>query len=187
MKKTLAVLTLLAGAVSGYSQGQIYIGDYLKNDFQITIWSPQLSGPALSGNSSAAFANGQGLSPDVPSGNTVYSGTPLGGANTGATVPTDYANANLWSVQLYAGAGAGDNVLSLQPVSGAVANFYSNPASVGYPGLWNSTFNATISTCYHWNNYPWRSNCCKLWSGWWQPSYLGDRRVVQWRRSINEL
>jgi hypothetical protein len=148
MKKTLAVITLLAGAVSGYSQGQVYIGDYLKSDFQVTVWSPQMSGPAISGNSSASFSQtATGGTQDVPSGTqNGYTGTPLGGAASGSITPTDYANGNLWSIQLYAGPGSGDAVSALSPVSGTVANFYTDPSTVGYAGLWDSTTGATIDT-----------------------------------------
>jgi hypothetical protein len=127
MKKTLAVLTLLAGAVSGYSQGQVGWSDYNNTDFQITIWSPQTAaaaaGTQLNGNSPGTF--GTGLLPtgaDFPAGTqTGYTGVPLGGSATGATSPSDYANGTLWSVQLYAGAPG----TTLAAVSGAVANMYT--------------------------------------------------------------
>jgi hypothetical protein len=148
MKKTLVTLTLLAGAVSGYSQGQVYLGDYLRSDFQITVWSPQTSGPALSGNSSAAFGStATGGTYDVPSGTqNGYTGTPLGGSSSGAISSSDYANGNLWSIQLYAAPGTGADASTLVPVAGTVANFYVNSASLGYPGLWDSGTAATIDT-----------------------------------------
>jgi len=158
MKKTLVLITCLAGAVSGYSQGQVYMGDYANSDFQITIWSPQAGNPGLSlqGNSSAAFGTSHGTAADggassgtadFPSGTqNGYTGVPLGGVATGATSSSDYANSLLWSVQLYAGAGTGDAISALSPVSGTVANFYPNLSVQGYSGLWFSTINATIST-----------------------------------------
>ncbi len=152
MKKALEVLTLLAGAVSGYAQGQVYFGDYLKTDFQITVWSPQAYrtagfGTEITGNSPAVFDTAAGGSPDIPSGTqTLYTGVPLGGSATGAVSQWDYANGNLWSVQLYAGPGVGDGVWTLVPVSGTVAHFFTDSAVEGYPGSWFSDVPATIST-----------------------------------------
>jgi len=145
MKKTLAVLTLLAGAVSGYSQGQIYMGDYGNSDFQITIWSPQVATPTVAVTGNSAANNPLTGTSDIPAGTAVYTGTPLGGSATGAVSPTDYANANLWSVQLYAAAGNNIAAGSLAPVPGTVANFYSNPTAEGYPGLYNSTTAVTFN------------------------------------------
>jgi len=141
MKKTLAVLTLLAGAVSGYSQGQVGWADYLNSDFQITIWSPQVATPTtqLTGNSPATFGNGATTGGDIPSGaQTGYTGVPLGGSATGATAPTDYANGNLWSVQLYAAATGSTPV----PVAGAVANMFTTS---GNEGLYNVTGNPIVT------------------------------------------
>jgi len=141
MKKTLAVLTLLAGAVSGYSQGQVGWADYLNSDFQITIWSPQKATPGtqLTGNSPGTFGTGLTLTgADIPAGTqTGYTGTPLGGSATGATSPSDYANGNLWSVQLYAAASGSTPV----PVAGAVANMFTS----GNAGLYNVTGNPVVT------------------------------------------
>jgi hypothetical protein len=139
MKKTLAVLTLLAGAVSGYSQGQVYMGDYGNSDFQITVWSPQVATPTVEVTGNTAANNSLTGTSDIPAGTATYTGVPIGGAATGATSPTDYANANLWSVQLYAAAGSGVAASSLTPVGGTIANFYTNPSQVGYPGQYDST------------------------------------------------
>jgi hypothetical protein len=145
MKKTLAVLTLLAGAVSGYSQGQVYIGDYGNSDFQITIWSPQVATPTVEVTGNSAANNVLTGTSDIPAGTTVYTGVPLGGSATGATSPTDYANGNLWSVQLYAAAGNNVAASSLTAVPGTVANFYTNPSAEGYAGLYNSTAAVTFN------------------------------------------
>jgi len=150
MKKTLAVLTLLAGAVSGYSQGQVYMGDYALGDFQITIWSPQTpaanAGTQLQGNSPSTFGTGTTLTgPDVPSGTqTGYTGVPLGGSASGAAAPTDFANGSLWSVQLYAAPYSGtlDSTLpAADAVAGTVANMYT---VAGNTGTYNSSVTATI-------------------------------------------
>jgi len=148
MKKTLAVLTLLAGAVSGYSQGQVYIGDYFNSDYQITIWSPQVATPGteLTGNSPATFGPGPVNGGDIPAGTqTGYTGTPLGGSATGATSPTDYANGNLWSVALYAAPYSGTLATAPLPASDLVAGTTANLYTVaGNIGLYNSTTTATI-------------------------------------------
>jgi len=151
MKKTLAVATLLAGAVSGYSQGALSMADYANSDFQITIWSPLPANPTVEVQGNSAANNPLTGTSDIPSGTTVYTGaTPLGGSATGATSPTDYGNATLWSVQLYAASGAGVAASGLAPIAGTVANFYSNPSQIGYPGLYNSstvvTFNGANGT-----------------------------------------
>jgi hypothetical protein len=144
MKKTLAVLTLLAGAMSGYSQGQVDYGDYLNSDFQVTIWSPQTgaaSATQLNGNSPGTFGTGLlPTGPDIPAGTqTGYTGVPLGGSATGAATPTDYANGNFWSVQLYAGPSGG----TLAAVAGTVSSMYTVP---GNQGIYDVTGNpvATI-------------------------------------------
>jgi len=146
MKKTLAVLTLLAGAVSGYSQGQVAYGDYLNSDFQITIWSPQTgaaSATQLNGNSPATFGTGLlPTGPDIPTGTqTGYTGVPLGGSptGTGGTSPANFADGNLWSVQLY----AAPTGTALAAVAGTVANMYT---ASGNQGLYDVTGNpvATI-------------------------------------------
>jgi hypothetical protein len=143
MKKTLAVAALLAGAVSGYSQDQVGWSDYNNTDFQITIWSPQIGANApiqLNGNSPGTFGTGRlPTGPDIPSGTqTGYTGVPLGGSGAGVTSPTDYANGNLWSVQLY----AGPTGSPLAPVAGAIANMYT---SAGNQGLYNVVGNPVVT------------------------------------------
>jgi len=143
MKKVLTVVSLLAGAVTAYSQGEVYIGDYFNTDFQITVWSPQLDGSTLTGNSSASFGNGPTTGGDIPAGTqNGYTGTPLGGSATGATAANDYANGNLWSVELYAAPGAGDAASTLTGVGGTTSTLYTTP---GQAGLWTGTQTAVIS------------------------------------------
>ncbi|MGO8696505.1 MAG: hypothetical protein ACLQVY_02115 [Limisphaerales bacterium] len=148
MKKTLAVLTLLAGAVSGYSQGQVNMSDYFNSDYQITIWSPQAADAtvALTGNSPSTFGPGAVNGGDIPSGTqTGYTGTPLGGSATGAVSPTDFANGNLWSVALYAAPYSGTLATAPLPatdlVPGSTANMMTVPGNIG---LYNSTASPSI-------------------------------------------
>jgi len=133
MKKALTVVSLLAGAVTAYSQGQVYIGDYFNTDFQVTVWSPQVGSPGTS-------QTGNGTT-DIPAGTQTYTGTPLGGSASGATSPSDYANGNLWSVELYAAPGAGDAASSLTGVAGTTSTLYT---TAGNAGLWTGTQTATI-------------------------------------------
>jgi len=143
MKKTLAVAALLAGAVSGYSQGQVYYGDYLNTDFQITVWSPNSANPTVqtSGNS-PAITGPNALASDIPSGTTSYpNSVPLGGSSTGATSPTDYGNSTMWSAELFAASGTA-TASQLAPIPGTVSSFSNNPASQGYAGLWDYTTSA---------------------------------------------
>jgi hypothetical protein len=134
MKKALIVVSLLAGAVTAYSQGQVYIGDYFNTDFQVTVWSPQLASPGTSQTGNGAT--------DLPAGTQTYTGTPLGGSATGATSASDFANGNLWSVELYAAPGAGDAASSLTGVAGTTSTLYTTP---GNAGLWTGTQTATIA------------------------------------------
>ncbi len=134
MKRTLTAITLLAGAVSGYSQGLVWWGDYGNSDFQITIWSPNFSWEdQLEGNSPWTFGTGlTDTGPDIPSGvQTGYTGVPLGGSDTGEVSPDDYANGKLWSVQFYAAAGKDVPAHLLKPVPGAVANMWTEADNGG--------------------------------------------------------
>jgi hypothetical protein len=145
MKKTLATLTLLAGAVSGYSQGQVVYADYLKTDFSITIWQVQPGGGEVQGNSTAGLSASVGANTDKPVGTTAYSGIPLGGIAADTTVaPTDYGDGAIWSAQLYSGAGTVASFSGLSAVAGTVASFFVNDAALGYAGEFNASSAATI-------------------------------------------
>ncbi len=145
MKTALAALTLLAGAVSGYSQGQVVYSDYLKSDFQITIWQAQPGHAEVQGNSSAALAASVGGAADIPAGTTPYYGIPLGGVGADNTVaPTDFGDGAIWLAQLFAGAGFVASFSGLSPVAGTIVNFFRNDASLGYAGEFDASLAATI-------------------------------------------
>jgi len=135
MKKSLPILvTLLAGAVGAYAQGQIEFDDYaphVPNDgFQITVWQPQDANP-----NTQVFGNGPA---DVPAGSQTYTGVGIGGGNVGSG-PTGYGNGNNYSIALYASPGA--NATSLSQVPGAIATFDTSggaTAANGFPGTWDS-------------------------------------------------
>jgi len=98
MKKTLTLMTLMAGAVGGYAQGTMVWGDYVgsgSTSFTITIWSPNPASPSIQQTGNTATD----ASPNA--GTTVYGGVPLGGSATGSGV-TAYGNGAAWTIALYA-------------------------------------------------------------------------------------
>jgi len=132
MKKTLPiVVSLLAGALGVYAQGQIEWDDYAPNaglpkgsdGFEITVWQPQ-------GPTGQVFGNGAA---DVPAGTTTYTGVPIGGTAAGSG-STGYANGNNYSIALYYGVGASVAEANLTQVPGAVATF-----STAFAGSWLSS------------------------------------------------
>jgi hypothetical protein len=152
MKKTLALVTLLAGAASVYSQGQLNFSDYgvPGNAFAISIWSPVAGAPAgggeVQGNTPVSATSSFSNTPDVPAGTTTYTGsTALGGSATGSTAANNYANGNLWSVELYAASGSGIAVSALAPVSGSISTFFNDSAVQGNAGEWNAASAASGS------------------------------------------
>jgi hypothetical protein len=135
MKKSLPTLvTLLAGAVGAYAQGQIEFDDYAPHvpgdGFEITVWAPQAANPI-----GEVYGNSPG---DVPAGTQTYTGVALGGGDVGSG-PNGYGNGNDYSIALYYGVGA--NATSLTQVPGAIATFDTsggaNPYN-GYPGSWDA-------------------------------------------------
>jgi hypothetical protein len=111
MKKSITILALLAGATGLYAQGSIELSDYGNGSFTMDVFSPQLATPTV---------EQQGMSSvDSPSGSTVYTGTPLGGASGGATSPLNFANGALWSLAIYAAPGVGNTAgLTLAETTG---------------------------------------------------------------------
>jgi hypothetical protein len=98
MKKTITLVALMAGAVGAYAQGTIAWGDYVSG-FTINVWSPQ------TGSGSTTVVQGNS-STDQPTGNTVYTGVPIGGAATGSGASA-YGNGNNYTIGLYASTGSG--------------------------------------------------------------------------------
>jgi len=110
MKKSLTLISLLAGAVSVYSQGQVNTSDYNAPGFNIHIWSPNPATPTVeeTGNGPATIAGNAAYntSPDAPAGVAAYAGTLVGGSGSGVTGAAGYANGDNFDVELYAAAGA---------------------------------------------------------------------------------
>jgi len=138
MKKslTLSVITLLAGVVSGYSQGAV---DFYGKGTGMTqsIWNQQTSGwnttityggygtNLTAGGTAPTIQEVQGstaASTETPAGATVYAaGTSLGGSVSAGTG---------FDAQLLAGAGSGLSLSSLVP-TGGILNFSTAAAAVG--------------------------------------------------------
>jgi hypothetical protein len=136
MQKSLTVITLLAGAVGVYAQGQLNWSDYVNagaDSFDITVWSPQVATPGTQ-----LFGDGPS---DVPAGTqTGYTGTPLGGSAVGSG-PTGYGNGNNYSIALYAANGAGQPASALTAVTGASTTFSAS----GYAGSWDSAGGVVVT------------------------------------------
>jgi len=96
MKKTLTLISLLAGATAAYSQGSIAWQEYNEGSFSISVWSVNYSSP-----STLTIGNGAA---DIPSAGTTY-GTAvlLGGTTTGSGTGLSGAyNGNSYEMGLYA-------------------------------------------------------------------------------------
>jgi hypothetical protein len=156
MKKTLTLITLMAGAVGGYAQGTLAWGDYIgsgTSQFTITVWSPNPSAPTVQqiGNSSTDAS-------PTP-GSTVYGGAPLGGAATG-TGATAYGNGNAYTIALYASTSSSTAVTPTtadEVVSSTFENMGGTGKSnilestafgggPGYAGAWTANFGSENTT-----------------------------------------
>jgi hypothetical protein len=127
MKKTIAAIVLLAGAVSGYAQGQINMNDYSDPAFSIQIFNAsQPSDVTVTYGGYTGFEVQGNTVNDLNPGSTYYIGGPLGFG---------------YSICLLAGA-AGDSLAQLVPVAGTT---FSSWISAGGGGYWYAPANlATI-------------------------------------------
>jgi hypothetical protein len=128
MKKTITVIALLAGAVSGYSQGQVYFYGYAAEGSPASTLHQAIYG-LQTGTYSVTYGGSTVLetvgsttavqnSKETPTGTAVYTSTPLGGMGPAA------------DAILLEGA-AGDTLSQLTPV-GTVLPFYTTAAGVGF-------------------------------------------------------
>jgi hypothetical protein len=138
MKKSITVIALLGGAVGLHAQGSVSFNTY-QASWNIAVYSPQADGSAQFGNTST----------DIPAGNTVYTGVPLGGAGASAgTTATSWGNGSDYTIGLYAVPGASGDI-SLQGTTDLIstatfattggtgqANVINGPAA-GLAGSWN--------------------------------------------------
>jgi hypothetical protein len=154
MKKTLTIISLLAGAVGVYAQGQMSFNDYTgtgagaSQEFEISVYSPQVASPGTqlsgngpsNGNNTFVSASNPG---NLPGGTqTGYTGTALGGFATGSG-PTGYGNGNNYTIGLYYAPTAGAAVNTLIPVPGATSTFYAS-GGVGNSGQFTASSTITI-------------------------------------------
>jgi hypothetical protein len=120
-------MALLAGAVTGYSQGQISMFDY-GSTFAIQVFTPSsqvASTVSVTYGGVQVFEEQGNDSGNDNPGNFSYSGTPLGAG---------------YDVELLAGP-AGTALASLAPVAGSLVTSWNTGSAAGY---WNSTTLASI-------------------------------------------
>jgi hypothetical protein len=133
MQKSLTIISLLAGAVGVYAQGQIHFDDYVTTTgdaFEIQVWQVQPGNSQVFGNSAA----------DSPAGTQTYSGVAVGGTATGSG-PTGYGNGNNYSIELYAANGADAPAGTLTAVPSALATFNTT----GFPGTWDAAGGVVVT------------------------------------------
>ena len=150
-------MMLLAGAMSGYSQGQVYFYGYNTEgsppstlhaaiyDVSAGTYSVTYGGYTVTeqqGDSSTATTP-----KEDPAATTVYSGAPLGGSSS---------TGNAYDAQMLAASGSGDPLSLLDPV-GLVLHFYTTAANAGFIkgtevetlGAYGSTYTIAIAV---WDN-----------------------------------
>jgi hypothetical protein len=134
IRSYLIVMTLLAGAVSAFSQGTVSLYDY-GTTFSIQIFAytdPYNPTFEVSYGGEAATENmGNTANPnEIPAGTTTYVGPALGAG---------------FDVQLLAAPGLNDLLSRLVPSSAPISTWYSGSASTGLGGFWNSTELGTVN------------------------------------------
>jgi hypothetical protein len=136
MKKTLTAITLLAGAVAGYSQGTVAVADYGESSFIIHIYAPQTSAPTgnvttavmtYGGHTSGTeyMGNVSNDKPTASAGNAVY--------NTGSAL-----SGTAYDLQLLGANNTGDALSALSTL-GTPTTFYTSTTLAG-------TFKGSVST-----------------------------------------
>jgi hypothetical protein len=127
MKKTITAMALLAGAVTGFSQGQIQMFDY-GGSFAIQVFAKSTTASPVSvtyGGYTVSEEQGNTSANDNPGAST-YSGAPLGSG---------------YDIELLAGP-SGTALAQLLPVSGSLVTSWLTGGGAGY---WNApTLIATI-------------------------------------------
>jgi len=124
MKKTLTIVTLLAGAVSGYSQGQINFYDY-GTGLKQQIFNVQLTAPVngtqvsetYNGDTIMEYQGSTAATAETPKGTTVYNGAGLSGAS--------------FDAQMLASTVPNDTLADLT-AQGTIIHFFTQSAAAGY-------------------------------------------------------
>lgn len=148
MKKTLTVISLLAGATGLYAQGTVALSAYNGN-CSVLIYAPATPG--------AAQIYGAGPN-DLTPGSTVYAGVPIGGGSTGSG-PTAYGNGNNYTVAVYAVPGEGNTSgLAAAEAAGTAdailtSKFFttggtgsSQAGTLGYAGIYTADYLSGATT-----------------------------------------
>lgn len=126
MKKTITAITLLAGAATGFSQGQIQMFDY-GSSFAIQVFAKSTIASPISvtyGGYTVLEEQGNTAGNDNP-GSATYTGAPLGSG---------------YDVELLAGP-SGSTLATLLPVAGSLVTTWETGAGAGY---WNTAAIATV-------------------------------------------
>jgi hypothetical protein len=134
MKKLIISIGLLAGATAAYSQGIINWSDYVApvnglGGFSITVWTANLTGPPVFGNTSVDLP--PGTTPIGPGG---YTGTPLSGAGYEIGL---YVGTSAFGVQ--AAAESGTPVATDSFAAGSGGWDFSGSLDAAVPGLPSGT------------------------------------------------
>jgi hypothetical protein len=119
MKKIIAVTALLAGAVSGYSQGTLAFSDY-GGTYSVAFYGVQTSGTLTP-------VTYNGYTVNEIQGNVTY---PSGGKLSGSG----------YTIQVMAAAGSGDSLSALTPL-GSTSGFLTG----GFAGLFSATVTDTLT------------------------------------------
>jgi hypothetical protein len=137
MKKTLTIISLLAGAVALHAQGVVNWQSYVQGSFGMEVFSVNPASPTVQtvGNT----AN------DVPSAGVSYGtavdlgGIATGTGSTGLPSSAGTYNGNLWTVGLYidtSSAAVQADVASGSPVATSLITSSTGTSSIGGAGYW---------------------------------------------------
>jgi hypothetical protein len=129
-------MTLLAGAASVYSQGEVSMVDY-GGTFTIQVFNVQAAGESTTPVSFGGFSGfeTQGQGPQTPGGNLNNPGTTA--YDNGSALGAGY------SVQLLGGVGSGLALSALSPMGAPITTWYTS--GQGLPGFWQSGANVAIT------------------------------------------
>jgi hypothetical protein len=140
MKKTLTVVTLLAGAVVGYSQGLVEWDTHVTGVLLQPVFAQQQSdinsGTAVSFGGYTVYETigNSTYEHELPTGTTTYTGAPLSGTGYDAELLVGPAGSTLASTGANAMTAFGGSTSS----GAVIANFNTAVATVGYVNSVNS-------------------------------------------------
>jgi hypothetical protein len=122
MKKTITAIALLAGAVTGYSQGQMTFLMDNSGNYEQAIYNVQGGTYLVTYGGMTVMETVGSSSIDKASGTTVYTAPGLGGTTASGTA---------YDAQLLLGNGSGDSIAQLSAIGG-ILNFYTGVANQGF-------------------------------------------------------